>query len=165
MPKIRIIEKDLTPAPASGQSDTVVFMAVTGATATPKLLPGTLSGTELETELKKYTEDGSNIKKILDLGGKVLVCDTYAHAKDFITDRNQYDVKFLLVKENATEKATKTDDLETALNIATKRRDCAVVFAKNKAEYLAGDKTALTAQLSTSTTDAFLNTELKDNVG
>ena len=165
MPKIRIIEKDLTPAPASGQSDTVVFMAVTGATATPKLLPGTLSGTELETELKKYTEDGSNIKKILDLGGKVLVCDTYAHAKDFITDRNQYDVKFLLVKENATEKATKTDDLANALEIATKRRDCAVVFAKNKAEYLAGDKTALTAQLSTSTTDAFLNTELKDNVG
>ena len=165
MPKIRIIEKDLTPATASGQSDTVVFMAVTGATATPKLLPGTLSATELKTELEKYTEDGGNIEKILNLGGKVLVCDTYAHAKDFITDRNQYDVKFLLVKENATEKATKTDDLAAALEIATKRRDCAVVFAKNKAEYLTEDKTALTAQLSTSTTDAFLDTELKDNVG
>ena len=158
MPKIRIIEKDLTPAPASGQSDTVVFMAVTGASATPTLLT---SGASLDA----YTEDKDNIQKILNLGGKVLVCDTYAHAKDFITDRNQYDVKFLLVKENATEKATKTDDLANALEIATKRRDCAVVFAKNKAEYLTEDKIALTAQLSTSTTDAFLDTELKDNVG
>lgn len=158
MPKIRIIEKDLTPANTSGQSDTVVFMAVTGASATPTLLT---SGASLDA----YTEDKDNIQKILDLGGKVLVCDTYAHAKDFITDRNQYDVKFLLVKENATEKATKTEDLETALNIATKRRDCAVVFAKHQSDYLTEDKTALTAQLSTSTTDAFLNTELKDNVG
>ena len=170
MPKIRIIEKDLTPASTSGQSDTVVFMAVTGATATPKLLPGTLSGTELKTELEKYTEDKENIKNILDLGGKVLVCDTYAHAKDFITDRNQYDVKFLLVKENATKKEeateeTKTEDLATALEIAKKRRDCAVVFAKNKAEYLTADKNALTAKLSVPTTDAFLDTELKDNVG
>lgn len=163
MPKIRIIEKDLTPANTSGQSDTVVFMAVTGASATPTLLT---SGASLDA----YTEDKDNIQKILNLGGKVLVCDTYAHAKDFITDRNQYDVKFLLVKENptSTEEATeetKTEDLATALEIATKRRDCAVVFAKNKAEYLTADKKALTATLSTSTTDAFLNTELKDNVG
>lgn len=158
MPKIRIIEKDLTPANTSGQSDTVVFMAVTGASATPTLLT---SGASLDA----YTEDKDNIQKILDLGGKVLVCDTYTNAKAFITDRNQYDVKFLLVKENATEKATKTDDLAAALEIATKRRDCAVVFAKNKAEYLTEDKTALTAKLSTSTTDAFLDTELKDNVG
>ena len=159
MPKIRIIEKDLTPANTSGQSDTVVFMAVTGASATPTLLT---SGASLEA----YTEDKDNIQKILNLGGKVLVCDSYENAKAFITDRNQYDVKFLLVKENATEKATKTADLETALNIATKRRDCAVVFAKNKAEYLTDDKTALTNKLSSLTTgDDFLNTELKDNVG
>ena len=160
MPKIRIIEKDLTPANTSGQSDTVVFMAVTGASATPTLLTRGAS-------LDAYTEDKDNIKKILDLGGKVLVCDTYTNAKAFITDRNQYDVKFLLVKENATGdgKTKGTEDLATALEIATKRRDCAVVFAKNKAEYLTEDKTALTAQLSTSTTDAFLDTELKDNVG
>lgn len=166
MPKIRIIEKDLTPALTSGQSDTVVFMAVTGASATPKLLPGTLSATELETELKKYTEDGSNIKKILDLGGKVLVCDTYTHAKDFITDRNQYDVKFLLVKENPTGNGETegTADLTTALEIAEARRDCAVVFGKTKSEYAKGDATALTNTLTTQN-DTFLDSEEKKSRG
>lgn len=162
MPKIRIIEKDLTPANTSGQSDTVVFMAVTGATATPKLLPGTLSATELKAELEKYTEDKDNIKKILDLGGKVLVCDTYTNAKAFITDRNQYDVKFLLVKENATGdgKTKGTADLNTALEIAEARRDCAVVFGKTQAAYEEGDATKLTNTLTTQD-DTFLDGETK----
>lgn len=155
MPKIRIIEKDLTPANTSGQSDTVVFMAVTGASATPTLLT---SGASLDA----YTEDKDNIQKILDLGGKVLVCDTYTHAKDFITDRNQYDVKFLLVKENAAGdgEAKGTADLNTALEIAEARRDCAVVFGKTKATYEQGDAAQLKKPL-TKQTDTFLDKEEK----
>lgn len=155
MPKIRIIEKDLTPANTSGQSDTVVFMAVTGASATPTLLT---SGASLDA----YTEDKDNIQKILDLGGKVLVCDTYANAKAFITDRNQYDVKFLLVKENATgdEEAKGTADLNTALEIAEARRDCAVVFGKTQFAYEKGDAAQLKKPL-TKQTDTFLDEEEK----
>ena len=157
MPKIRIIEKDLTDPNTNNLGDTVVFMAATGASDTPKLL-------EYGADLTSYTDEKDNIQKILKLGGKVLVCDSYTHAANYIKDRNQYDVKFLLVKENATEKATKTDDLATALEIAKARRDCAVVFAKNKAEYLTEDKTALTAALS-AVNDSFLDSEQKDNIG
>ena len=159
MPKIRIIEKDLTPANTSGQSDTVVFMAVTGATATPTLLT---SGASLDA----YTEDKDNIQKILNLGGKVLVCDTYTNAKTFITDRNQYDVKFLLVKENATGdgKTKGPADLNTALEIAEARRDCAVVFGKTKATYEEGDATQLKNSLTTQD-DTFLDSEEKKSRG
>lgn len=155
MPKIRIIEKDLTPANTSGQSDTVVFMAVTGASATPTLLTRGAS-------LDAYTEDKDNIQKILDLGGKVLVCDTYTNAKAFITDRNQYDVKFLLVKENATGdgEAKGTANLNTALEIAEARRDCAVVFGKTQFAYEKGDAAQLKNSLTTQD-DTFLDEEEK----
>lgn len=159
MPKIRIIEKDLTDPSTNSLGDTVVFMAVTGASATPTLLT---RGASLDT----YTEDKDNIQKILDLGGKVLVCDTYTHAKDFITDRNQYDVKFLLVKENATgDGETKgTADLNTALEIAEARRDCAVVFGKTQFAYEKGDAAQLKNSLTTQD-DTFLDSEEKKSRG
>ena len=158
MPKIRIIEKDLTDPTTNSLGDTVVFMA-TGTDETPKLL-------EYGANLAAYTDEKDNIQEILNLGGKVLVCKDYTTAANFIKDRNQYDVKFLLVKENATGNGeTKgTADLKTALGIAEARRDCAVVFGKTKATYEEGDAAELKKPL-TKQTDTFLDSEEKDSLG
>ena len=145
MPKIRIREKDMTVALDYAEGDDIVFLTDSGADATPELL---VRGSTTSGYTKKTTID-----KILMLGGKVLVCDTYEHAKGYLKDRNQFDVKFLLANE-----VTGEGELSAALEIATARRDCQVVYSKTNKTYSSAETTLLDDDLEVSG-DAFLSAE------
>ena len=49
-------------------------------------------------------------------------------------DKNQYDIKFLFVLED-TEKNAEQEDLKSALEIASARKDCAVILVVGETKY------------------------------
>lgn len=119
MPKIRIRELDRTAGNVEYENDIVVFVVDANAEDKPKLLvPGDTA-----------TDYSEEVKSILNMGGKVVVCNSYANAKPYLKDRNQFDIKFLMVDEDEGEEPTFAD-LKDALEIAGYRRDCAVVYSK-----------------------------------
>lgn len=155
MPKIRIREKDLTTGSTPGSSENFVFITDTGATNGIKVLT-------YGDETQSYTQKKKTIDRILNLGGKVLVCDTYEHAATYLKDRNQFDVKFLLVDEQSTVESGTKSDLEYALGIAVSRRDCVVVYNKTTDTYSTAEQNLLKAQVGG---DTFLGSEQKSYQG
>lgn len=131
MPKIRIREIDKTTNQELFSNSNVIFLVDKGyKDADVKLIlleDETKIPSELDTSNTKF------IKKVIELGGKVIVAKDYATAETYLKDRNQFDVKFLLATEPDTESTT--SDLSTAVTIATYRRDCVVVYTKNSTTY------------------------------
>lgn len=133
MPKIRIVEKQHTESTIY-ENDNVVFLVDDSATDTPLLIK------ELADDDTTY-ERGDAIRKILNLGGEVVVCDSYENALDYLKDRNQFNVKFLLADDVGDDSATSLEgsDLDNALQIAAYRRDCVVVYGKASAKFSAAE--------------------------
>jgi hypothetical protein len=90
--------------------------------------------------------DANFLRKVLSLGGRVIIANNWGDALNYCSDRNQYDIKFILAKEGIT--VTKegitvddpgvegaTSELDFALQIAQKRKDCVVVYSKTKKTY------------------------------
>lgn len=156
MPKIRIKEKDLTTNPRTGVSDNFIFIASTENTVS-EITEGT---TEFE-------------KKVLSLGGRILK-GSWAAAKTYLGDRNQFDVKFILVDNETSEDAISTD-LSAALEVVQKRKDCAIILTAASSTLAAATTTALTADCNyienagtekgNVTDKKFFSDELKKPVG
>lgn len=130
MPKIRIREIDKTNNQGLASNDNVIFL-VDSKCAESDTQKISLIKDESDSIITGLDNENF-IKKVIELGGKVLVAKRYSTAKDYLKDRNQFDVKFLLAKQgesSTTDKAT-TSDLSNAIEIAKYRRDCAVVYTK-----------------------------------
>ena len=136
MPKIRIREKDKTLGVPEYANETVVFLTDANADAIPVVL-------HLGDDVSEYA-NADMIGSILSYGGKVAVASSYSGAKGYLKDRNQFDIKFLMVDEDTGETPTFAD-LKDALEIAAHRRDCAVVYSKASKTYDAKELTLLNA--------------------
>lgn len=152
MPKIRIREKDLTTNPLVGSTTNdilVVNSELVGNGTAPKLIE-----TEELEKLKNNDSLKQFLTQVLELGGRVVCANNWTDAMEYCGDRNQYDIKFILAKEDqeGTEEKTIEDDpntegvdesgtipakteLECALDIAQKRKDCVVVYTKINPDY------------------------------
>lgn len=149
MPKIRIREKDYTGGNSAEENNNIIFLVDSKADETPVLLEKAGAGADYER--------ADEIELILGQGGKVLVGNSYTNCADYLKDRNQFDVKFLLVDE-----AADTTALESALGIASYRRDCVVVYGKSKSTWSEEETTLLDKEVwGTSETDktSFLSEE------
>ena len=133
MPKIRIKERDLTTNPLVGSTtNDILYVAdILEEDEAPRFLE--------ETDIDKVVkeEDKTFLKKVLELGGRIVVADKWQDALDYCSDRNQYDIKFILAKEGETAIAEEPaqSELEVALTIAQKRKDCIVVYSKTTSTY------------------------------
>lgn len=121
MPKIRIREKDRI-INEKREINNYVFMVDSGASDIKVCV---------ETAETENLKNKDLINRIIGLGGGVIVAKDYDTAATYLKDRNQYDVKFLLVKEIAED----LTELETAAEIAAYRRDCSVVYTKTSVSY------------------------------
>ena len=151
MPKIRIREADLTTNEQAEIKNTI-FMLDTKATG------------DAPTIIKTADEAASLankeiIENIIKLGGQVVVAKAYNTAKDYLKDRNQFDIKFLLAKEGTN--GSEATDLTSAIEVAKARRDCCVVYTKTTSKFATAEETALKAAVTdaTGTQDEFLSTE------
>ena len=151
MPKIRIREKDMTAGTAPYDNENIIFLVDENATDTPVLLDSTSDVTE-------YDEA---VADIISFGGKVVVCDSYANAKPYLEDRNQFNIKLLMVDED-TEESPTHDDLKVAVEIATYRRDCAVIYTKTTETYSEEELAILNEGVGG---DSFMSTETKNYAG
>lgn len=157
MPKIRIVEKDMTSALPSSASENIIFLVDSGI--------ADLTLIESETKIPSGSAKKSIIKKILHYGGKVLACSSYANAAPYLKDRNQFDVKFLLVDEgtvtedSGTIESIDVADLTSALEIAVKRKDVAIIYGKNTQEYVDAEKNLFKTEMTS--TDSFVNSEYR----
>ena len=129
MPKIRIKEIDKTTNQKLASNNNVIFLVDSkyAESDTQKI-----SLIKDEYDITTGLENENFIKKVIELGGKVIVAKNYSAAKEYLKDRNQFDVKFLLAKqgESSTTDAGTISDLSQAIEIAKYRRDCAVVYTK-----------------------------------
>lgn len=159
MPKIRIREIDKTNNQGLFSNSNVIFLVDSNYVDTEKKLVLIEDETKIPVELNAINT--KFIKKIIELGGKVIVAKMYSTAKGYLKDRNQFDVKFLLATEtdatkvegsSTDQKAAKgasdtsaaeaaTTDLANAIEIATARRDCVVVYTKTSKTYTADENT------------------------
>lgn len=161
MPKIRIRERDKTAGTAVYDNENVIFLVDTKATEIPVLLDSTNDVTEYD--------QAEAIADIISFGGKVVVCKTYENAKEYLKDRNQFNIKLLMVDEE--EKTVEEDtedqrthaDLKAAVEIATHRRDCAVVYTKTTPTYSEDELGILNAGVGGD--DSFMSTETKNSAG
>ena len=160
MPKIRIIEKDRTKNISSSTNDSIIFMVDSKFTNNePKLITKEVESTEYDKLTNKEI-----IKQIIELGGQVLVGKDFGTSADYLKDRNQCDVKFILAKEVSGEGEAALAELKPALDIACYRRDCVVVYTKITETYSAEEKKLLSEQLDTKA-DSFFKEEKKDVKG
>ena len=133
MPKIRIKERDLTTNPLVGSTtNDILYVAdILEEDEAPRFLE--------ETDIDKVVgeADKTFLKKALELGGRIVVADNWKDALSYCSDRNQYDIKFILAKEGGTAIAEEPaqSELEVALKIAQKRKDCIVVYSKTTSTY------------------------------
>ena len=158
MPKIRIREKDHTASSILSADTNTVFLTDSKASEKPVLLTD-------GSDVSSYA-NASIISSIINLGGQVVVAKSYTAASDYLKDRNQFDIKFLLAKEDEieTNKNNKEDEIETnnkttlelALDIASSRRDCVVVYWKTTNSYTDAEKTLLDQAVGG---DSFLSKE------
>ena len=176
MLKIRIRERDLTTNPLVGSTTNdilVVNSVLVTADDAPKLIEKEdLGNLKNDESLKQF------LTQVLELGGRVVVANSWEDAKEYCGDRNQYDIKFILAKEvNEDVWDEKQDiviptqdisDLSNALIIAQKRKDCVIVYTKITTSYSENEKNALTAACNYITEDTkkeFFSDEEKQPVG
>ena len=176
MPKIRIKERDLTTNPLVGSTTNDILYVHAGVLeedAAPRFLKA--------EDIDKITEpiEKAFLKKVLELGGRVVIADTWQDAKDYCSDRNQYDIKFILAKEGQTaieaeEPAPAELELAVGLEIVQKRKDCVVVYTKNNPDYttnltesnlLKQKCTYIGAATATDADQKFYSDEVKTPVG
>lgn len=156
MPNIRIREKDLTRGELVGSTSNIFFLVDSSAEEIPAFVESVGQSGD------PSFEHGELIERIINAGGKVLVCDTYAHAAEYLKDRNQFDVKFLIANEGE-ESASQTSELESALEITKARRDCCVLYNKITKTYSSAEQAVLSANIGGS--DPFLASESKQAAG
>ena len=153
MARTRIREKDRTTAGNSYNNDVTIFLTDSKATAS------TITAITKETDVTNYSNK-TIIENILNLGGKVLVADKYDDKiVNYLKDRNQYDVTFLLCKATADTEATADTDLKYALDIAVARRDCAVVCACAGSTWSKADMALLNTAIAKEASTDFLDGE------
>ena len=136
MPKIRIKERDLTTNPLVGSTTNDILIVISGILEpdeAPKLITAS-DLTDSESAEKGFIED------VLNLGGRVVVASTWQNALDYCGDRNQYDIKFILAKQDVDSKVP--GDGETT-----------------------DERKWLSANVSYATSDAFFSDEQKKPVG
>lgn len=173
MAQIRIREKDNTGSSNTGATSN--YIAVRYETAT---LEGAkivlLTSDNVDTVLNKMADNtASRIKELYDLGGQVLVVNSWVAAKDYLLDRNQCDVKLLLCDSADNAEAdgeTGKTTLQLTTEIAAARRDCAVVYGRTASDSSTawGWTDAETKVLNTALTpadDDFLSKETYAYVG
>ena len=151
MPKIRIREKDMTAGTASYDNENIIFLVDKAATEIPVLLDST-------SDVKNYDKA---VADIISFGGKVVVCDSYENAKAYLKDRNQFNIKLLMVNEDTGDSPTHAD-LDDAVEIATSRRDCAVVYSKTTETYSKEELAILNKGVGG---DSFMSAETKNYAG
>lgn len=154
MPDLRVKEQDLTTNRSYDLTSNYVLIADSLAEALEGAVPVEITDISVLTypvvskrNIKTYasttaeyvvSENTYNfINEVLTLGGQIILTNAYSDSTvDFISDRNQFDIKFLLVDEeadtvdeegNVTE-AAEQKDLVNALAIADTRKDCLVVL-------------------------------------
>ena len=136
MPKIRIKERDLTTNPLVGTTTNDILYVHAGVLTSGEA-PRFLDAEDID----KITEpiEKAFLKKVLELGGRVVIADTWQAAEDYCSDRNQYDIKFILAKEDEEtdvgKEEAKEKELQVALDIVQKRKDCVVVYTKTNPDY------------------------------
>lgn len=154
MAQIRIAEADYTGGVTASSTETGVVIRIPDASYNSDMDTGMGSGTEfnivlvtkgnyqniIATDGVSGTVEASLISKLYSAGAKVYIVKSWVAAKDYLTDRNQLDIKFLLCNEaNKNEANTDKSDagsaLKNALEIAKERRDCAVIYGKSKSSY------------------------------
>ena len=148
MPKIRIKERDLTTNPLVGSTtNDILYVAdILEEGEAPRFLE--------ETDIDEVVgeADKTFLKKALELGGRIVVADKWQDALDYCSDRNQYDIKFILAKEDVEAipegepSKPAQSELEVALKIAQKRKDCVVVYSKTELTYDDTEKKLLKAK-------------------
>lgn len=177
MAQIRIAEADYTGGVTESSTETGIVIRIPGVSYEKGMDTGLGGGTGFDIVLvtaDNYqniiaadgvdeTVEASLISKLYSAGAKVYIVKSWVAAKDYLTDRNQLDIKFLLCDEaDANEKnndESKTDagsSLKNAVAIAIERRDCAVIYGKTKSTYgtTAGEAEAcLTDPLKSSSGD------------
>lgn len=157
MAQIRIAEADYTGGVTESSTETGVVIRIPGASYEQGMDTGLGGGTGfniilvtadnyqniIATDGVKNTVEASLISKLYSAGAKVYIIKSWLGAADYLKDRNQLDVKFLLCNEDDT-KETSADSsdagsaLKNAVAIAAERRDCAVVYGKTKSTYATG---------------------------
>lgn len=162
MPKIRIKEADLTTNQGVAANSNVIFLKVTTSSTTTALDTPTFYADLDDTEKALIaTTDKTFIEEAEALGGKVLVGKDYATVADYLKDRNQFDVKFLVVdaeledSEDSDSDLEVSEDLQQALIIAQARKDCAVVLNAADTELDAETKTLLKASVNYANQDFY----------
>lgn len=175
MPKIRIKERDLTTNPLVGSTTNDILYVHAGVLeedAAPRFLKA--------EDIDKITEpiEKAFLKKVLELGGRVVIADNWTDAYGYCSDRNQYDIKFILAKEGVKtdvgEEEAKEEELQVALDIVQKRKDCGVVYTKTNPDYttnltesnlLKQKCTYIGAATATDADQKFYSDEVKTPVG
>jgi hypothetical protein len=104
------------------------------------------------TEVTSNINNSNFVIKMLQLGGKIIVGKTINGSKEFLSNRNTCDVKFILCAED-----TSTTELIAALDIADTRKDCVVIYGKTTNTISDTEKTALSKESSES--DSFFGAE------
>lgn len=167
MAQIRIIESDTTGLTPGATSNTI-FCVVPAADSSGKGA-ATIDSIEILTEdnIDKTlgtTPNAARIKELFKLGGTILVANTWSKATDYLLDRNQCDVKFLLCNASDNKEA-ETTTLELAAKIAATRRDCAVIYGRNNCDkYSDAEKSIFDSNLI-SNDDTYLAAEKIDAKG
>lgn len=174
MAQIRIREKDNTGSSNAGSTTNYIAVRYTNAVLGDEKIV-LLTADNIATVLKltggKALDDtAARIKGLYDLGGQILVVNSWDAAKDYLLDRNQCDVKLLLCGsvdttesvEDAGGTTVSKTTLELTTAIAASRRDCAVVYGRNGEDDKWTWTTEETGVLDTTLTpadDAFLSKE------
>ena len=118
-----------------------------------KLLESYFKTKSAEGLIEEEQEEGQNklipentfLTSAINLGGRIIIAYTWDQAEAYCGDRNQYDIKFILASEYKTKIESEKDeleeaeepkepeeanasDLDRALKIAEKRKDCVVLL-------------------------------------
>lgn len=165
MPKIRILEKDVTSSVSAANEDIIILIADAGYNNETPYLIAKSSDSLIDT-----LTNGSFVKKVLNLGGKVYVTNQLSNAQKYVTDRNQYNITFIYADQDITkgddgviiDNTSEVSPLKIALDICNKRRDCSVVYTKALPEYSEAEQKLLKEVVSG---DEFLAQEKKDALG
>lgn len=174
MPKVRIVERDLTTNVSLSEEENIFLIPDSGAE--DETINIYSYGDKLPTGLKK-TEI---INKILYLGGKVCVIKTLTDTKvrNYLKDRNQFNIKFILLVQaisdggedqtstvlpvSKIEEDTGATDLVCAIDIVQRRRDVSIIYTKLSTTYSEAEQTLLKTLVEG---DEFLKTEKKSYLG
>lgn len=123
MPKIRIKEKDNTTNPLVLTGEVGILYCDESLSTLSLEAPKVLSKEEIKTLSNSFLTEASK------LGGTIIGFTNLSEAASYVSDRNQYDLKFILTSGTVTGTGSEaTGDLVTAVDdIAEARKDCVVV--------------------------------------